>query len=72
MKTSYCNAEVGRRACSPVFWFPDDNLSLLRPIDTKLEVWVADVKRQLGIATQVSVVNVKVTLAKNRKSDSAL
>jgi len=61
---------VGRHA--GVFWFPNDNLSLLWPIDTKLGVWVADVKRQLGIVTQVSVVKVKVTLAKNRKSISAL
>jgi len=47
------------------------NLSLLCPIYTKLGVWVAYVKRQLGIATQVTVVKVKVTLAKSWISISA-
>jgi len=37
---------------------------LLWPIDTKLSVWVAYIKRQLGIATQVSVIKVKVTVTK--------
>jgi hypothetical protein len=41
-------------------------LSLLWPIDSKLGVWVAYIKMQLGIATQVSVIKVKVTVAKNR------
>jgi len=36
------------------------------PIDTKLAVWVAYIKRLLGIATQVSVIKVKVTVSKNR------
>jgi len=31
--------------------FPLNNLSLLWPIDTKLAVWVAYIKMQLGIAT---------------------
>ena len=74
-KPSYCNAEVGgRRAGGRVgvkFWFPVNNLSLLWPIDTKLAVWVAYIKRQLGIATQVSVIKVKVTVTKNRNSVSA-
>jgi len=48
------------------FWFPDDNLSLFWPIDTKLGVWQA-----FEIATQVSVIKVKVTVAKNIKSVSA-
>ena len=39
---------------------------MLWPIDTKLAVWVAYIKRQLGIATQVSVIKVKVTVTKNR------
>ena len=39
---------------------------MLWPIDTKLAVWVAYIKRQLGIATQVSMIKVKVTVAKNR------
>jgi len=47
------------------FWFPDDNLGLLWPIDIKLDVLVADVKGQLGIATKVSVIKVMVTVAKN-------
>ena len=43
-------------------------LSLLCPIETKLGVWVAYVKRQLGIATQVSVIKVKVSVTKNRNA----
>jgi len=35
-------------------------------MDTKLAVWVAYFKTQLGIATQVSVIKVKVTVTKNR------
>jgi len=45
-----------------------NNFSLLWPIDTKLGVWVAYIKMQLGIATQVSVVKVKVAVTKNRNS----
>jgi hypothetical protein len=41
---------------------------LLWPIDTKLGIWVGYIKRQLGIATQMSVVKVKVTDTKNRNS----
>ena len=38
---------------------------MLWPIDTKLGVWVAYIKGQLGIATQVSVIKeVKVTVTK--------
>jgi len=37
---------------------------LLCPIDTKLAVWVAYIKRQLGIASQVFVIKVKVTVTK--------
>jgi len=43
---------------------PLNNFSLLWPIDTKLVVWVAFIKTQLGIATQVSVIKVKVTVTK--------
>ena len=50
--------------------FPLNNFSLLWPIDTKLAVRVAYIKRQLGIATQVSVIKVKVTVTKNRNSVS--
>jgi len=46
------------------FWFSLNNFNLLWPIDTKLAVWVAYIKRQLGIATQVSVIKVKVTVTK--------
>jgi len=53
------------------FWFPLNNFSLLWPIDTKLAVKVAHIKRQLGIATQVSVIKVKDTVTKNRNSVSA-
>jgi len=41
------------------------------PIDTKLAVWVAYIKRQLGIDTQVSGIMDKVTVTKNRNSVSA-
>jgi hypothetical protein len=41
--------------------FPLNNLSLLKPIDTKLGVWVPYIKTKLGVATQVSMVLVKVT-----------
>jgi len=51
--------------------FPLNNFSLLWPIDTKLAVWVAYIKRQIGIVTQVSVIKVKVTVTKNRNSVSA-
>ena len=51
--------------------FPLKNFSLLWPIHTKLAVQVAFIKRQLGIATQVSVIKVKVTVTKNRNSVSA-
>jgi len=48
-----------------------NNFSLLWHIDTKLAVWVAYIKTQLGIATQVSVIKVKVSVTKNRNSFSA-
>jgi len=51
--------------------FPLNNFSLLWPIDTKLAVWVAYIKRQLGIATQLSVIKVKVAVTKNRNLVSA-
>jgi len=44
--------------------FPLNNFSLLCPIDTKLAEWVAYIKMQLWISTQVSVIKVKVTLTK--------
>jgi len=44
--------------------FPLNNFSLLLPIDTKLAVWVGYIKTLLGIATQVSVIKVKVTVTK--------
>ena len=37
---------------------------MLWPIDTKLAVRVEYIKTQLGIATQVSVIKVKVTVTK--------
>jgi hypothetical protein len=39
-------------------------LSLLWPIDTKLGVWIAYIKRQLGVATLMPVIKVKVTFLK--------
>ena len=51
--------------------FPLNNFSLLWLIDTKLAVLVAYIKTQLGIATQVSVIKVKVTVTKNRNSVAA-
>ena len=53
------------------FWFPLNNFSLLWPIDTELGVWVAYIKTQLGIATQMSVIKVKVTVTKTINSVSA-
>jgi len=44
--------------------FPLNSFSLLWLIDTKLAVWVAYIKTQLGIATQVYVIKVKVTITK--------
>ena len=48
--------------------FPLNNFSLLWPIDTNLGVWVAYIKAQLWIATQVYVIKVTVTVTKNRNS----
>jgi len=48
--------------------FPLNNLSLLWPFDTQLSVWVAYINAQLVIATQMSVIKVKVTVTKNRNS----
>ena len=45
-----------------------NNLSLHRPIDARLGVWVAYDKRHFVIPTQVSVIKVKVTVAKSRNS----
>ena len=50
--------------------FPLNNFSLLWPIDTKLGVWVAYIKTQLVVATQVYVIKVKVTVTKNKNSVS--
>jgi len=49
-----------------------NNFSLLLPIATRLAENVAYIKTQLGIATQVSVIKVKVTVTKNRNAVSAL
>jgi len=70
MLKSAAGGRAGGRACVN-FWFPFNNFSLLCTIDTKLAVWLAYIKRQLGIATQVSVTKVKVTVTKNRNSVSA-
>ena len=43
-----------------------NNFSLPWPIDTKAIVWVAYIKTQLGIATHVSLIKVRVTVTKNR------
>jgi len=48
-----------------------NNLSLLWLIDTALSVWVAYIKTQIGIATHVYVIKVKVSVTKNRNSVSA-
>jgi len=44
---------------------------MLWHIDTNLAVWVAYINAQLWIATQVSVIKVKVTVTKSRNSVSA-
>jgi len=61
---------AGRQALTLFF---RNNLSLFWPIDAKLGVWIACryIKRQLGIATLMSVIKVNVTVAKNRISVSA-
>jgi len=51
--------------------FSLNNFSLLWHIDTKLAVRVAYFKAQLWIATQMSVIKVKVTVTKNKNSVSA-
>jgi len=48
--------------------FPLNNFSLLWPIDTKLVIWVAYIKTQLGITTQVSVIKVNVIVTKKKYS----
>ena len=70
-KPGYCNAEVGGGRAGVSFCFRLNNFNLLWPIDNKLAVWVAYIKRQLGIATKVSVIKVKVTVTKNGNSVSA-
>jgi len=46
-----------------------NNFSLLKPIDTNLDVWLAYIKAQIWIvATQVYVIKVKVTVTRNRNS----
>jgi len=62
---------AGGRACGRQLFVSVKNFSLLWPIDTKLAVWVAYIKAQLGIATQVPVIKVKVTVTKIRNSISA-
>jgi len=39
-----------------------NNFNLISPIDTKLGLWVAYIKAQLGIAIQVYVIKVTVTV----------
>jgi len=65
--------QAGERILNGVkLGFPLNSFSLLWPIDTKLAVWISYIKRQLGIATLVSVIKVKVTVTKKRNSVSAL
>jgi len=67
-----CDQGKGQLLLKIEIQFPLNNFSLLWPIDTKLAVWVAYIKTQLGIAAQVSLIKVKVTVTKNRNSVSAL
>jgi len=46
-------------------------LNLLRRFNTKFSIWVAYIKWQLGIATQVSVIKVKDTVAKIENNNTA-
>jgi len=41
---------------------PVDNMSLFRPIDARLGVWIAYFKRQLRTAIREYVIKVKVTV----------
>jgi hypothetical protein len=53
---TYCNTEVSGQAIVQAdvnVWFPHNCFSLLWLIDTKLGVWVAYTKSQIGIPTQV-------------------
>ena len=50
---------------------PLNNFILFCPIDFKLGIWVTYVKIKLEINTQVSLIKVKVSVAKNRNSVSA-
>jgi len=59
-----CDQGKGQLLLKIEIQFPLYNFSLLWPIDTKLAVWVAYIKMQLGIATQVSLIKVKVTITK--------
>ena len=68
---SECDQGQGHCLFKIEIQFPLNNLSLLWPIDTKFGVWVAYIKTQLGIASQVYVIKVKVTVTKNRNSVSA-
>ena len=68
-KVGFFILEVGEATVN--YWFPLNNFSLLWPVDTKLTVLLAFIKRQLGIFTQVFDIKVKVTVAKYRNAVSA-
>ena len=53
-----------KQASGRLFWFPLSSWSFIWPIDTILCVCVAYIKRQFRIAIQVSVIKVKVAVAK--------
>jgi len=51
--------------------FPLNNLSFLWQSDARHGMYIAYIKRQLGIATQIAVIKVKVTVAKIENNDTA-
>jgi len=51
---------------------PLSNISLPLVINTERCIWVAFSQGQLGIATQMSLFKVKVTVTKNRNTASSL
>jgi hypothetical protein len=71
--SGYCPKSAGRRAGRPVgqaSTFGFRSITLVCFGHTKLGVWIAYIKMQLGNVTQGSVIKVKVTVTKNRNSVS--
>jgi len=70
LSTTLINQVFLTKSAGMNYWFPVNIMSLLWPIYVKFIIYVAYIKRKLRIAIQVSVIKVKVAVAKNRKSYS--